>query len=113
MQSVGPAAALHHAAGELVDDHDLVVLHHVVLVAMVERVTLQGRVQVKHQHDIGRIVEAGTRGEQAPPWSDVLGVLVPFFRQHHRVLSQVHPVVALAVLFFCGASCGMRTLMGA
>ena len=31
---VGPAPARHQAAGELVDDDDLVVLHHVVLVAV-------------------------------------------------------------------------------
>ena len=38
VQALGPAPALHHAARELVDDHHLVVLDHVVLVAVVERV---------------------------------------------------------------------------
>ena len=43
VQAVGPAPPGHHAAGELVDDHDLVVLHHVVLVAVVEGVRAQRR----------------------------------------------------------------------
>jgi hypothetical protein len=37
VQAVAPAPARHQAAGELVDDDDFAVLHHVVLVAVVER----------------------------------------------------------------------------
>ena len=42
MQSIGPAAARHEAAGELVDDEDLAVLHHVLDIAAVERMRLDG-----------------------------------------------------------------------
>ena len=49
VQAVGPAPARHQAAGELVDDDDLAVLHDVVLVAVVQRVRAQRRVQVMHQ----------------------------------------------------------------
>ena len=76
VQAVGPAPALHHAAGELVDDHHLVVLHHVVLVAVVERVRADARVQVVHQHDVRRVVEARALGEQPRARHDLLGVLV-------------------------------------
>jgi hypothetical protein len=41
VQPVGPAPPGHHAAGELVHDHHLAVLHHVLLVAVEERVRLQ------------------------------------------------------------------------
>ncbi len=41
VETVRPAAPRHHAAGELVDDHDLPVLHHVLLVLVEERVPLQ------------------------------------------------------------------------
>ena len=41
VQALAPAAALHDAAGELVDDLDLVVLDHVVDVGLVERLRLQ------------------------------------------------------------------------
>ena len=42
VQAVGPAAARHEAAGELVDDDDFAVLDHVVHVALVEGVGLDG-----------------------------------------------------------------------
>ena len=41
VQAVRPAAARHHAAGELVDDDDLAVLDQVVDVALVEVVRAQ------------------------------------------------------------------------
>ena len=41
VQPVRPAAARHDAAGELVDDQDLAVLHHVVDVLLVQGVRLQ------------------------------------------------------------------------
>ena len=41
VQPVGPAAARHRAAGELVDDQDLAVLHDVVHVLLVQRVRPQ------------------------------------------------------------------------
>ena len=34
MQAIGPAATVHHAAGELIDDDDLAVLHDIVRVAL-------------------------------------------------------------------------------
>ena len=46
VQAVAPAAARHQAAGELVDDDDLAVLHHVVDVALEERVRAQRLVDV-------------------------------------------------------------------
>ena len=46
MKAVGPAAAGHKAAGELVDDDDLAVLDHVLDVALVERVRLRGDLNV-------------------------------------------------------------------
>ena len=52
VQAFGIAAAFHHAAGELVDDDDLVVLHHVVDVAGEQLVRAQRLVHVMHQADI-------------------------------------------------------------
>ena len=42
VEAVGPAAAGHEAAGELVDDNDLAVLDYVLYVALVEGVGLDG-----------------------------------------------------------------------
>ena len=58
MQAVGPAASGHQPAGELVDDDDLAVLHDVVLVAVEQRMRAQRRVQVVHQRDVVRVVQA-------------------------------------------------------
>jgi hypothetical protein len=52
VQSLGPAPARHQASRELVDDDDLAALHHVLLVAVEERVRAQRRVQVVHQDDV-------------------------------------------------------------
>ena len=46
VQAVAPAASRHQAAGELVDDDDLAVLHHVVDVELEERVRAQRLVDV-------------------------------------------------------------------
>ena len=65
VQAVAPAPARHQAAGELVDDDHLAVLHHVVLVAVVQVVGAQRRVHVVHQRDVGRVVQARAFGQQA------------------------------------------------
>ena len=57
VQALRPAAALHDAAGELVDDLHLAVLDDVVDVALVERLRLQRLVQVVDELDVPRVVE--------------------------------------------------------
>ena len=57
VQALRPAAPFHDPAGELVDDLDLAVLDHVVLVALVERLGLQRLVQVVDELDVARVVE--------------------------------------------------------
>ncbi len=57
VQAIAPAATGHQTAGELVHDHDLALLHHIVLVTVVEMVGTQGCVQMVHQRDIGGVVQ--------------------------------------------------------
>ena len=57
VQAVAPAPAGHQPAGELVDDQDLAVLHHVVDVALVEGVGAQRLVHVVERVDLARVVE--------------------------------------------------------
>ncbi len=75
VQTVGPLAADHETAGELVDDDDLAVwLHHVVTVAFVEVVGLERIVdQVRPLH-VARRVEAFEPG-------DLLGLAHAFIVQ--------------------------------
>ena len=103
VQAVGPAAPGHQAAGELVDDDHLAVLHDVVLVAVVQRVRAQRGVQVVHQRDVVRVVQARARREQPGLREDRLRVLVALLGQQHLVRLLVDPVVAGALLLRPGA----------
>ena len=57
VQAFGIAPAFHHAAGELVDDDDLVVLDDVVDVAGEHLVGAQRLVDVMHERDVLDVVE--------------------------------------------------------
>ena len=58
VQAVAPAAARHQAAGELVDDDDFAVLHHVVDVVVEDGVGAQRLVDVVEELHVLGIVEA-------------------------------------------------------
>ena len=58
VQAFGIAAARHHAAGELVDDHHFVVADDVVLVLAEHLVGAQRRIGVVHEVDVLDVVEA-------------------------------------------------------
>jgi hypothetical protein len=57
VKALAPAAALHDAAGELVDDLDLALLHDVVDVALVERLGLKRLDQMVDEEDVARVIE--------------------------------------------------------
>ena len=81
MQAVAPAPPGHEAAGKFVHDHDLAVLHHVVLVAVVEVVGAQSRVHMVHERDIGRVVERGARRNQVQLGEQALGAFMALLGQ--------------------------------
>ena len=61
MEAIGPAAAGHQASGELVDDDDLAVFHHVLHVAAVEGVGLDCGLDVVLEVpvlDVGDVADA-------------------------------------------------------
>ncbi len=91
METVAPAAAGHQAAGELVDDDDLAVVHHVVHVAAEQRVPAQRLVDVVEQRHVGRVVEAARLQAVA---EHRLGVGHAAFGQRHRLVLLVDDVVA-------------------
>ena len=55
VQSIGPAASRHQAAGELIDDEHLAVLHHVFHIATIERMRLDRGIDVVFQVPVLRI----------------------------------------------------------
>ena len=98
VQAVRPPAPGHQPAGELVDDDDFAVLHDVVLVAMEERVRAERRVQVVHEPDVVRVVEARPGHQEPRGRQHLLGALVALLGQQHLVRLLVDPVVAFALL---------------
>ena len=94
MQAVAPAPARHQAAGEFVDDDDFAVLHHVVLVAVVQVVGPQRRIDVVHECDVGGVVQARAFGQQAALAEQPLGVLVAGLGEVDLVALLVHREVA-------------------
>ena len=78
VQAVTPLAPFHQSARELVDDHDLAILDHVIHVALVEVMGLQRVVdQVRPLHVAGR-VEAVDAGQ-------LFGLADTFVRQAYGV----------------------------
>ncbi len=57
----------------------------------------QGRVQMMHEADVVRVVEARAGREQPSASQNLLGVLVALLRQQHLVRFLVDPVVTLAL----------------
>ena len=95
VQAVRPAATGHHAAGKFIDDDDFAVLHHVMLVAVIQGMRTYGRVEVMHQHDIGRVVQRRALRQHAVLRHQLFSVFMASFGQGDRMLLQVHPVVTV------------------
>ena len=88
------APARHHAAGELVDDHDLAVAHDVVLVALEQLVRAQRLIDVVDGRDVLHVVERVAL-EQTVGAQHLLHLLHAGFGQRHRALLLVDLVVGL------------------
>ena len=97
VQAFRIAAALHHAAGEFVDDDDFVVADDVVLVAIEQRVGAQRLVDVMHDRDVLDVVERFTL-ELAGVAQQRLDLLHAGFGQRHRALLLVDVVIGLVEL---------------
>ncbi|MFK4608031.1 hypothetical protein ABIF57_007483 [Bradyrhizobium diazoefficiens] len=97
VQAFRIAPARHHAAGELVDDDDLVVADDVVLVAGEQRVRAQGLVDVVHDRDVLDVVERLAL-ELAGVAQQGFDLLHAGFGERHRALLLVDVVVGLVEL---------------
>ena len=82
VQAFGIAPALHHAAGELVDDDDLVVLDDVVLVLLEQLVRAQRLIDVVDDRDVVDVVEVAFL-ERAGRAQQLDHVLVAVLGQRH------------------------------
>ncbi len=87
MEAVAPAAPRHQAAGELVDDHDFAVLHHVIDVVVEQRMRTKRLVDVMLQVRVLEVVQV---------------TAVQVTREHllglrHPALGEVHRLVLLVL----------------
>ena len=98
MNTVAPAAARHQTAREFVDDDHFAVLHHVFLVALEKRMSLQRGDEVMHQHDVLRRVETAAVRNQTALGEDLLHSLVTLVREVNLMLLLIHPVVTRFLL---------------
>ena len=99
VKAIGPAPARHRAAGEFVDDDHLAAAHDVFHVALVDRMRAQRRVQVMHEPDVLRVVQALAFAQQACFGHEAFDRLVAGFGQMRLLLLFVDREVA-GTLFF-------------
>ena len=78
VQAFGEAAAFHHPAGELVDDHDLAVVDHVVGIALEHGMGAERLIDVVNQRDIGVVVQIAVLQQPGlvKQLLDMLGALI-------------------------------------
>ena len=100
MQPFRPAATGHHAAGKFIDDHDFAVLHHVMLIAVIQGVRAHCRIQMVHEHDIRRFIQRGTCRQQAVLHHQLFSVFMAGLGQRDLMLFEIHPEIAGTVLGF-------------
>ena len=85
VQTFGKPPSFHHAAGEFVDDDDLVILDDVIGVALEQGMGAQRLLYVVHQRHVGDVVKRGI-AEQAHFAEDAFDVLGAGFGKRDRAL---------------------------
>ena len=93
MQSFGISPSFHCATGELVDDDNFVVLHHVIHVSLEHLVGAESLVDVVHHRDIFHVVKVVALQQISLAQQNLDGFR-PLFREVHRA--------GLFVLFVVG-----------
>jgi len=94
VKAIAPAPARHQTAGELIDDDDLTVLVHIVLIAVVQVMRLQRGDEVVQQRNVGGVVQRCALGQQTGLREQALGVLVALFGEVNLVRFLIHREVA-------------------
>ena len=112
MQPLGEAAARHGAAGVLVDEHHLPLLHDVFHIPVEQHMRPQGAVHMVQQPQVGGGVEAVALFQQLFPRHQFFHELVAGFGQFDLAQLFIHRVVAVGSggLFRRGR-CGRRLLI--
>ena len=85
VQTIAPSAAGHETTGELVHNDNLTLLHHVVLIAVVNVMGTQGRREVVHERNVGRVVKACAFRNEPSVGQYGFGFFMALFGQEHLV----------------------------
>ena len=114
VEAVAEAPAVHHPAGELVDDHHLGVAHDVMCVLAEQLVGAQGLVDVVDVGDVLGIVESGALGQQACGLQALLDELVALVGEVGRagLLVDVEMLVADLGDDRVDGAVGLRAVLG-
>ena len=99
VQTVRPAAAGHQTSREFINDNHFAVLNNVLLVTEKERMRTQRCVQMVHQDDVLRRVQARTIGNQTAFRQDLFDLFVPLFGEVHLMGLFINPIVAFPLFF--------------
>jgi hypothetical protein len=93
VEAIAPAAARHQASGELVDDHDRAVLHHVFDVEVEQRVRAERLVDVVEDAHVDGVVESVAVGQKMVR-HHLLGLRHAALGERHRLVFFVDDVIA-------------------
>ena len=110
VQAFAPAPPGHQPPGELIDNHHLAGLHHIVLIAVVQVLCPQRRIQMVHQRDVGRVIQAGAFGNQSHFKQDALGVFMTTLGQENLVTFFINGEVARFGNALAGVGVGFALL---
>ena len=85
VQAIAPAAAGHETACELVHNNNLTLLHHIVLVSVVDVTGTQGSRELVHERNVGRVVKACAFRNETRAGQNAFSFFMPLFGQKHLV----------------------------
>ena len=83
VQTIAPTATRHQTTGELVNDDNLAVLVHVMLIAVVEMLGTQCCIQMVYQANMHGVIQRRSLGQQAHLREHFLRFFMTQFSQVH------------------------------
>ena len=85
VQTIAPTTARHETTCELIDDDNLALLHHIVLIAVIDVIGAQCSREVMHERNVGGIVKASAFRDEARTGQNTLCIFVTLFGQENLV----------------------------
>ena len=103
VQAFAPAPPGHQATGKFVHDHDLTLLHHIVLVPVVQMGGAQSRIHMVHQADVGRVIQGRACRNQVQAREQALGAFMALLGEEDLLGFFIEREIARGDHAFAGA----------